>query len=308
MTRYKLVSLCLSSLALIAAPACGDRTKTTDTSDESSSSTSSASGSTTSGTPTTTDPTMPVTTSTEPTGSGSGSATDSTTGDTTVTSGPPACMDPMEGAPNNTECADASGCGCASGKCFLVPILGGWCGECLGDEDCAPGGCTVPNPIDGVGATCNKGEPGAGCQSDAVCTDPMNSLCGSLLAVENIIDVSTCGECATNADCKDPKLPNCTPTYDVKNFSGKYVCVGDATVPSGEGCNLTDDGMGAPVGNAACETGFCGEANVMGLLKVGVCGECNSNEDCMAQNPPKMKCNDPQVDLNAAALVAATCS
>lgn len=308
MTRYKLVSLCLSSLALIAAPACGDRAKTTDTSDESSSSSSSsASGSTTSDVPTSTDPTTPVTTSTEPTGTGTGTATDSTTSDTTATTGV-TCMDPVEGAPNNTECGDASGCGCASGKCFLVPILGGWCGECLGDEDCAPGGCTVPNPIAGVGATCNMGEPGQGCESDAVCTDPMNPFCGSLLKVENIIDVSTCGECATNADCMDPKLPNCSPTYDVMNFTGKYVCVGGATVPSGEGCNLAEDPMGAPVGNAACETGFCGEANVMGLLKVGVCGECNSNEDCMKKDPKFTKCNDPQVDLDAAALVAATCS
>ncbi len=307
MTRYKLVSLCLSSLALIAAPACGDREKTTADSDGSSSS-STAGDSTTSGEiPTTSDPTTPTTTGAE---SGSGGATDgsSSSGNTSVTTEPPACMDPMEGAPNNTECADASGCGCESGKCFLVPILGGWCGECLGDDDCAPGGCTVPNPIDGVGSTCNQGEPGAGCQSDAVCTDPANLHCGSLLAVENIIDVSTCGECGSNADCADPKKPNCSPTYDVMNFTGKYVCIEDGAVPNAEGCNLTDDGMGAPIGNAACMSGFCGEANVMGLLKVGVCGECNSNEDCMKLDPPKTKCNDPQVDLNAAALVASFCS
>lgn len=303
MTRYKLVSLCIGSLALIA---CGDR-KVDETTDGSSS--SGGGGSTTmEEIPTTSDPSMPGTTGPETGGSGTEGMTDATTtSDTSVTTGPPACMDPMEGAPNNTECGDASGCGCESGKCFVVPILGGWCGECMEDADCAPGGCTVPNPIDGVGATCNQGEPGAGCESDAVCTDPNNLKCGTLLAVENIIEVATCGECASNADCTDPMKPNCSPTYDVMNFSGKFVCVENASVKSGEGCNLADEGKG-PVGNAACESGFCGEANVMGLLKVGVCGECNSNADCMAQDPPKMKCNEPQVDLDAAALVAATCS
>jgi hypothetical protein len=195
--------------------------------------------------PTTSDPSMPGTTGPETGGSGTEGMTDATTtSDTSVTTGAPACMDPMEGAPNNTECGDASGCGCESGKCFVVPILGGWCGECMEDADCAPGGCTVPNPIDGVGATCNQGEPGAGCESDAVCTDPNNLKCGTLLAVENIIEVATCGECASNADCTDPMKPNCSPTYDVMNFSGKFVCVENASVKNGEGCNLADEGKG----------------------------------------------------------------
>ena len=91
------------------------------------------------------------------------------------------CPDPLD-QPNNSECTDTSGCGCASGKCFLVPILGGRCGECLVDTDCSEGGgCTVPNPIAGTGATCNMGEPGAGCMTDEVCADPANSSCGTLL-------------------------------------------------------------------------------------------------------------------------------
>ena len=308
MTRFKL-SLCLTSFALtsFALSACGDRKPGDEGSDGSTSSTG-AGETTVEPTPTTStdDPTVPVTTQPDSEGSGTDGATGTTTGNTSVTTGMPSCMDPVEGAPNDTPCTDASGCGCQSGKCFLVPILGGWCGECLADSDCSPGGCTVPNPIDGVGSTCNMGEAGAGCESSDVCTDPANASCGTLLEVMGIIKVATCGECATNADCTaDPMLGNCAPTYDVMKFSGKYVCVGDATTPNGEGCNLTDDGQGEPVGNKACMSGFCGEANVMGLLKVGICGECNSNADCPMDKPT---CSDPQVDLNAAALVASVCT
>ncbi len=312
MTRFKL-SPCLTSLVSIASiasclalPACGGEKVTG--ADESSSGTTAAGTTTDDPTiPTSSDPTMPQTTAPESEGSGTGGATSdgTTTGNTSVTTGVDGCMDAIEGQPNDAVCTDASGCGCASGKCFLVPILGGWCGECLEDADCSPGGCTVPNPIDGIGATCNMGEPGAGCETNEVCTDPANANCGTLLEVMGIIKVATCGECATNADCTaDPLLINCAPTYDVMNFSGKYVCVADASTPNGEGCNLADDGQGQPIGNPACMSGFCGEANVMGLLKVGICGECNSNADCPVDKPT---CSDPAVDLMAAALVPSVC-
>ncbi len=316
MTRFKLTSfhlgLCLGSFALLAAlPGCGPRK---DSSDDTTAGEESSTGGTTSS-----DPTVPTEGGTTVEGttigeSASGTGTDSssmttTMPDTTVTTGAPLCDDP-EGQANDATCTDASGCGCASGKCFIVPALGGFCGECLGDADCAAtgGGCTVPNPIAGVGATCNMGEAGAGCQADAICTDPAATACGLLLEVPGIIEVSTCGACADNADCIaiNEKAPNCSPTYDVMNFSGQYVCVEDASVPQNGGCNLAKDDMDLPVGNAACESGFCGEANVMGLVKLGICGECNSNADCVKIG--KATCSDPMVDLNAATLLGSTCS
>ncbi|MBK7826468.1 hypothetical protein [Nannocystis sp.] len=301
MNRFKLASLCLSALALIAMPACGDRTNGTSDSEGSTG----QGGSTSSGeTPTTTDPTTPTSTEPQTSGTGTGGETDAMTTEPTSSTGE-VCQDVMLGQPNDATCADVTGCGCASGKCFVVPILGGFCGECLNDADCNGGGCTVPNPIAKVGSTCNGGEPGAGCETNDVCTDPANLNCGTLLEVMGIIKVATCGECSTNADCVDPALPNCTPTYDVEKFTGKYVCAADASVPNAEGCNLADDGNGDPIGNVACMSGFCGDATVMDLLHVGVCGECNSNADCPVDKP---KCNDAQVDLNAAALVAAFCS
>jgi len=232
--------------------------------------------------------------------------TDVTAGETTSTTGgssttmPVECNDPP-GQPQDATCTDTSGCGCASGSCFVIPILGGWCGECEVDADCQGGGCTIPNPIASVGAVCNKGQPGDGCQTDAVCADPEFSSCGTVLEVPGIIAVSTCGMCTTNADCPN-SAPNCSPVYDVAAFSGMFACVPNASVPNNEGCNLQLAG-GQPIGNKACQSGFCGEANVMGLLKMGICGECNVNSDC----DPGESCTDAQVDLNTNELIGSSC-
>ena len=300
MNCFKLTSnLCLG--ALLALSACGTPKDPADTGDDES--TSQPQTETTDNTPTDSVGETSVGSSSE-----GGMSEAQTMGETSNSTGPDtgvttemACPD-MPDQENNAECTDSSGCGCKSGLCFLVPILGGWCGECLVDTDCGEGGCSVPNPIAGTGSVCNTGEPGAGCMTDDVCTDPDNLSCGTLLEVPGIISVATCGECSENADCTDPALPNCTPTYDVMNFSGKYVCVADNTVPNNEGCNLTEEN-GEPVGNVACMSGFCGEALVMSLLSVGICGECNSDADCnMGQT-----CTDPQVDLTNALLVGSVC-
>lgn len=305
--------------ALLLVPGCADRSlgtgDGTGSSDGSGTSDGTPTGTTTSPTDPTdptvpgtvsatlTDPTSPMTSSTtvppDPT-----SATSTSTSTTDVTASATetgSCQDPP-GLPNDSPCADASGCGCASGKCFLVPLLGGFCGECLGDADCSPGGCTIPDPINGIGSRCNKGEPGAGCESDAVCSDPGHPHCAPVLAIEGVIKVATCGACAGNADCP-PDADNCTPVYDIQNFGGVFECLPDASVPDGAGCNLSDDGQGEPIGDAACKSGFCGEANVMGLLKVGVCGACNSDGDCLGNT----KCTEPMVDLDAGVLVPAMC-
>lgn len=293
MNFTRLSFLSASALALsLSAVACNPRPSTTSATEESSSGDASESNSSTV-TPTTSGSTSSSTTVGD----------SSSTGDTTVTSSSSGsnCQDP-EGQPINSECTDPSGCGCDTGKCFVVPALGGFCGECLVDADCKEGGCSVPNPIAGVGATCNMGGPGDGCMDDSVCTDPANATCGVLLDVPGIITVATCGQCQVNADCTDPALPNCTPTYDVANFKGKLDCVADGSLENNSGCSLEDDG-GNPAGNKACKSGFCGEASVMGLLKLGICGECNSDMDC----PMGQACSDPVVDLNSGMLLGSVC-
>lgn len=204
--------------------------------------------------------------------------------------------------PDDSPCSDASGCGCASGKCYIVPALGGYCGECLGDADCGGGGCTVPNVIAGVGSKCNDGGPGDGCQSDAVCKDPSAPLCKLVLDVPGILAVATCSACRSNADCPDPALHNCSPDYDLAGFAGQYTCKADGSLPNNSGCNLADC-LGEPLGDRACASGHCGEATVMGLLKLGICGECNGDADC----DPGLACSDPLVDLQTTVLLGSVC-
>jgi hypothetical protein len=41
----------------------------------------------------------------------------------------------------------------------------------------------------------------------------------------------------------------------------------------------------------------------MGLVKLGICGQCNSDADCsMGQT-----CTDPQVDLDTSLLIGSVC-
>ena len=240
--------------------------------------------------------TVPGTVSTVTTGSETSFGTDFTTAisETGFTTVGPSCQDPPA-QPLDSPCTDSSGCGCASDSYFVVPALGGFCGECLNDADCAGGGCTIPNPIAGVGARCNLGQPGDSCESDAVCNNPAAPHCSEILVVPGIITTSTCGACDTDADCP-AQTPHCTPDYEIADFSGEKFCRAPGSVPNNSGCDV--DGTG----NAACASGFCGEASVMGLLKLGICGECNSDNDCNVGN-----CTEPAVDLDAGTLIGSVC-
>jgi len=191
---------------------------------------------------------------------------DSGTGEDTGTTGP------VEPQPNGSTCMDNAEC--ESGFCFYIQILGGICGECLSDADCDGGGCSLPNPISmpPVGAVCNDGGAGEGCMSDAVCQDGLS--CAVILDVPGILTAQTCSECLTDADCADGML--CSPTYDVLTISGQKVCVEPGTVVNGEGCDF----MGT--GDDACMSGICAVTDIMGLLMVGVCGECEVDADCTA--------------------------
>jgi hypothetical protein len=304
MTRTNLRFLFASALALsLTSAACrdpdkGESASATDAT-TSPTSTDATVGDTT--TTATTEDVVPTTSVGDTTTTTTTTGPEPTTGDTTVTTGPVCNDEPNQ--PINSSCTDNTGCGCDTGKCFVVPALGGFCGECLTDDDCDGGGCSVPNPLANIGATCNQGGPGEGCMSNAVCSDPDNGICGTLLSVPGIITVSTCGQCSVNADCTDPALPNCTPTYDVEGFKGKLDCVADGSVDNNFGCSLEKDDMGQPVGNKACKSGFCGTANIMALLKLGVCGECNDDSDC----PNGKTCTDPAVDLGTGSLIGSVC-
>ncbi len=197
--------------------------------------------------------------------------------------------------PNGAMCSDNSGC--ESGFCFVAGILGGLCGECLTDEDCADGaghGCSIPNPLANPpqGAVCNDGTQGAGCMTDAVCVD--GNVCAEILNVPGVLQASTCSECLDDSGCMGGTV--CSPTYDVLNLSGTKDCVDPESVPNGSGCDQNGSG------DSACLSGYCAVASVMGLLDLGVCSECKVDADC----GPAGTCMAPSVDLNTG-LIAGVC-
>ncbi len=197
------------------------------------------------------------------------------TGDTSADDGPGTDSGtddgPTEPQPNGSTCSENEEC--ISGYCFVVQFLGGVCGECLVDADCpGGGGCSLPNPIvmPPVGAVCNDGGPGEGCMTSDVCMDGL--VCASIISVPGILEAMTCSECTMDSECMDGQL--CSPQYDVLNVSGQKVCVDPGTVPNGEGCDY------AGMGDQACMSGLCAAINIMDLLMVGVCGDCEVDADC----------------------------
>lgn len=221
-------------------------------------------------------------------------------GDTTAPgtdSGPGESTGTVEPQPNGAMCSDNEAC--ESGFCYVAGILGGLCGECLTDDDCAATtghGCSIPNPLANPpqGALCNDGSQGAGCNSDAVCID--GNVCAEILNVPGVLSASTCSQCVDDAGCTDGTL--CSPSYDVLGLSGTKDCVEPGSVPNGSGCDQNGSG------DDACLSGHCAVASVMGLLDLGVCSECSADEDCPGGAPGS--CVAPSVDLNTG-LVAGTC-
>jgi hypothetical protein len=186
--------------------------------------------------------------------------------------------------PNGELCAD--GAECQSGLCFFVPPFGGRCSECLSDADCDGGGCSVPQPLANPpqGAACNDGGLGEGCMSTEVCQPDL--VCTLILELPGVLTAQTCSECVDDEDCDGDEL--CSPTYDVLATSGAKVCVAPASVPDGQGC----DYLGS--GDQACASGACATVDVLTLVVLGVCGQCENDGDCVAP----ATCHAAQLDTN----------
>ena len=223
-----------------------------------------------------------------------------TTTDGTTTDGTSTTTDGTSGGvvpqPNGAECEVNDQC--ESGFCFFVSLLGGVCGECITEDDCDSGGCTPPNPLSDppVPAACNDGGIGEGCNTDAVCMDDLT--CIEFINVPNILEISTCGECESDADCTDGTATECAPQVDVANFTGQQTCVEPNSVPAGQGCDF--EGMGEE-----CEEGLlCAEIDIMMLISFGLCGECEVDADCTEMGEV---CNDPDVDIDTGEVTPPLC-
>lgn len=181
--------------------------------------------------------------------------------------GPPPDMGPSEGAPDGSACTtDAE---CISNNCWLMPFFGGFCGQCNEDADCDGGGCTPPNPFDELGPYCNMGELGGGCESDSVCVDGLS--CGNALDLMGLIQINSCGECLSDADCNGQI---CAPLVVLEEFTGYNACIEPSSLPFNAYCSLNGNGI------EACASGICSVVDIMGLAEIGACGECIVDDDC----------------------------
>jgi hypothetical protein len=169
--------------------------------------------------------------------------------------------------PNGAECANNDQC--ESGFCYMVPMVGGVCSECLTDAD-----CEFTCSLDAAAgyAACSDGSTGVMCESTDGCADGL--VCAELLDTGGFFPANFCSECETNAECDDGQT--CTPTYDFEMIGGYLSCADAMSVPDAQGCPIVD-GMGD---GTVCQNGHCGIADVFGVLQIGLCGECTTEADC----------------------------
>ena len=217
---------------------------------------------------TTSDPTTGTGTDTE--GSGSSSTTDT------------------PGLDNGEQCMANDEC--ASDMCFIAGILGGVCSECLSEDDCV-WGCHLPNPQADppIGAFCDDGTLGAGCDSNAGCMGGLD--CVVVIDVPGILTASGCSECDADADCAD----QCAPVIDIAEIDGHWECVADGSRADGEFCDLAGAGE-------ECSSGECATADIMGLVTFGICSECDNDNDCDIGE----SCEDATIDTDGTT-TPATC-
>lgn len=236
----------------------------------------------------------------------SGSDGDGTGGDGTASSGDAGGGDMTGTGSSSTggaqcgpdEVPDGEDCECdeqcASNVCYSVPLLGAKCGECKTDADCPDGGCTPPNPLAGDGSFCNMGEMGDGCDDDASCQDGLT--CEELINIGGgAFIVSGCSPCATDADCEAGQL--CSPEIDVANFEGQWWCVDEGSVENGKACDHEGNG------DMACASGICAVADIPGIVQIGMCGDCRTDDDC----PAEETCVEPAIDINTLEVMPSYC-
>ncbi|MCB9706988.1 MAG: hypothetical protein H6711_34425 [Myxococcales bacterium] len=281
-SRTRSLSSAASFAALLCLSGCaGDDSKTSAGSTSSASATTDGETSTSGSTSTSSSSSD---SSTSASSSSSTSDASSSTSDASSSSGG------TGGLPDGGACVSDGEC--MSGHCYVITFLGGTCGECFIDSDCAGGGCSPPNPFDGTPPMCNKGEAGGGCETSEVCMPGLE--CATVVDLLGLIQISTCGECVTDAACDPGDL--CAPDVDLANFKGQNTCIPPGTMPQDAYCDL------AGSGDEACMSGICSTVDVMGIAQIGACGECDTDADCQGGT-----CMLGTFDLDTATLVGSTC-
>ncbi len=198
----------------------------------------------------------------------------STTGTTAATAGFITTQDSSTGAmpqPNGSQCESDSDC--VSMNCYQIPMVGGVCSECNSDADCIDAGTGISCSLDAISmqAKCTDGGLGTTCESQESCAEGL--ICDEVIPGTFGLVPTACGECSDSSDCDGGQL--CSPKVDFMMLSGYKTCVDPGSVPNDELCPNNEEGA------LVCKSGKCGEVDVMGFIKLGVCGDCLTNDDCM---------------------------
>jgi hypothetical protein len=203
------------------------------------------------------------------TGSGPGTVpgtTDNTTGFDTN----------PDGLPNGAECMNPADC--QTGNCYVImlPVMDlppGICSECDKDADCVDKGLGISCSVDAatLGGMCTDGGLGSFCETQAACKPEY--FCEELLVDSDPLLPHSCSECRDDADCSNGA--RCTPRIDISMYAGNKYCAAPGSVPNNGLCPEF-------TGNGVCANGHCNVINVVGMLDVGICGECGTDADCMA--------------------------
>ncbi|MFV8753764.1 hypothetical protein ACNOYE_24740 [Nannocystaceae bacterium ST9] len=183
-------------------------------------------------------------------------------GTDTTTDAPPGNLGDM--CMSDADCAEDLFCNGVPQFGFAV------CSECAGDSDCAGGNCTLtPNGY----FECGDGSLGQMCETDEACGDGF--YCAEVIDLAGLFNGNFCSTCKDDSMCMNGQL--CAPMVeftDLMNIGGQRSCVDPKTVPNDQVCDQNGNG------DMACE-GFCTVASLMGLIEIGVCGECETDADCM---------------------------
>lgn len=177
------------------------------------------------------------------------------------------------GPPYGAACTSSDECGTA--ECSVLSLIGGQCGECIADDQCPAGGCSLQNPYDDTaGSVCNMGAAGDGCESRDVCQ--ADQECGRVFSLLGLVEVTSCGECASDADCTLAAAPRCTPVFNTETFSGQSFCLAPNSLDLNRYCDFQGDG------NIHCASNRCNPVDANGLAEAGACGACDdqTNDGC----------------------------
>lgn len=205
--------------------------------------------------------------------------------------GPDTGMD--TGAPGNLGDMCQTDADCAEDLfCNGIPGFGGICSECGSDADCDGGNCTIS--ANGW-FECGDGSLGQMCETDMACAGDLH--CADLIDLGGLFPTSFCSECADDSHCAMGQL--CAPQVDLMNImglSGQRVCIDPGTLGQDSLCDHTGSG------DEQCE-GFCTSADIMGIFEIGLCGECETDGDCMGN----ATCMPAVIDLMSGGFSGSLC-